>query len=69
MVTVVRAAPKRLGLSDMEFAVSAGVSLAVIRRLRVHGIEPTRAPTRRALRSFLDRAKRAATRADLGLPS
>jgi hypothetical protein len=63
-----RALYVRLGINDTEIAALAAVAPAVIRAARRDGRVPTRAPTRRRLLDFVERADRAENRAALGLP-
>jgi hypothetical protein len=58
----------RLALTDGEIAVLSAVAPAVVRHCRRDGRTPVRAPTRRRLAEFVERAKRAESRSDLGLP-
>jgi hypothetical protein len=58
----------RLALSDVEISALAMVSPAVVRAARRDGREPTRAPTRKRLIEFVERADRVRDRQALGLP-
>jgi hypothetical protein len=58
----------RFGLTDVEAAALTGCAPAVVRRIRRDGQLPERAPSRRRLTEFIERADRASDRRALGLP-
>lgn len=68
LVRILRAICSRLALTDVEVSALAAVSPAVVRAARRDGREPTRAPTRKRLLEFVERADRARDRGALGLP-
>jgi hypothetical protein len=57
----------RLHLSDLELAALTGTSIPTVRNLKIRGQVSRFERCRRGFDLFLQRARRAKTRADLGL--